>query len=178
MVLQPLGGKYDDLVNLQTYYLQEGFPLSIETEDLGNIGSLYPEITPDNYGLINFLGMNGFNDFAVIGNQFEVPKRKLVKEKGAGYDWNECVNPQNFSIKLNRATGITTGGFSIWTEDETSKRQKEIRVKHQGVLVHYPYDSEYCDFRTRGFFTIPMKIKNGKKTRTWNASFPIGVGVK
>ena len=100
-------------------------------------------------------------------------------------DWETSINPANLSISFKRATGLFSGGFSIWADNqkqfdngEVNKlQQKEIaKVKHQGVLV-LSADVPDADhfWKAAGFFTLPVKIQDGKKSRKWNASYPFEI---
>lgn len=173
----PAGGWYDTVINLQSYYLNRAFETST-----AEIFEFPEEAVAAGFQIVTDVEPN-MSKVDLVGDQFSVPKKSLVKN-GKIYDLAGSVNPCNIQIKLARATGIVTGSFSIWSEDETGAKQKEITgFKHNGVLIlsadeMSPLDPETV---TAGFCTKSFKVtdenpQTGKKSsRSWNFSAPFNI---
>ena len=164
--LQPVGGWYNKLYNLQSYYL--GYEFAIQTGDY----TQYEEPLSANYWYSTAVA-DGLA-VSLSGNSFSVAKRSLVKDTDNKklYDLAASVNPANVTFKFTRATGLVSGTFSAWTE--TTGAQKEIKsLKHYGVMTLARAEDSPLDDSvvTAGFFLMPMKI--GK--RSWNASLPFNL---
>ncbi len=126
--LAPVGGWYDKIVNLQTHYLSRDFSVETATEELPAAAFA------SGYVASNEVSPNG-TVVDLVGNAFSTAKKALVKS-GKLTDLSASVNPCNVQVKFTRATGIVTGSFSVWSENEDGTAQKEVTsFKHNGVLL-------------------------------------------
>lgn len=164
--LQPVGGWYNKLYNLQAYYL--GFEFALQAGDY----TLYEEPKASGYSYVG----SAFDRLSVSlsGNAFSVPKQVLVKDPANKklIDLAASVNPDNVVFKFTRATGIVSGSFSIWTESDSG--QKEIKkILHYGVMPLSRPEGSFLDDTvvTAGFYLLPMKIGS----RKWSASLPFNL---
>ena len=96
----------------------------------------------------------------------------------------DSTNPANVQVKIARATGLVTGGFSVWARGEDAKGktvEKEISgFKHFGVLLlarnGAPAGSNLDEQTlTAGFFTQNVTVPNGTSTRKWLYSAPFSI---
>jgi hypothetical protein len=130
IVVQPVGGWYDTVLNLQRYYLE--YALSVETEPLT---SLPQDMLPAGYA---FTPSTLPSDVAVdvLGNNLSVQAAKTVKEAGndARYDLAASVNPWATTVNFVRATGVVSGKFKIWGDDGTAQKKSGYYM-HYGVLL-------------------------------------------
>lgn len=177
--LEPIGGWYDKIVNLQNYYRDYAYEVGTAA-----ISEFPKELLPSGYSYVTAVEMDGL-DVTLSGNSLAAPTRKLVK-KGKIYDFADdaTVNPQNVKVKIARATGLVSGDFSLWTATANGAKQKELKgFKHYGVLTFgrmngNAIDDLYADAEvlTTGFLLKPVKIPVTKKTtRTWNFSKPFDI---
>jgi hypothetical protein len=169
--LTPVGGMYNTIVNLQSYYLSRTFELSV-SEDLPE------ELLSEGYSFAADFSPAGL-PVDVVGDAVSVAKKQIAKESGSNLaDLENSVNPWDVKVSFKRATGIVSGTFNIWTEGFNTKGdivQKEIKgLKHEGVLL-LSRDSAAPladDVWTSGYYLAPVNLPSGKKTRKWNCSLP------
>ena len=177
LLVDPVGGWYDTVINLQAYYLNYLF--QVGTADISEFPT---EVVASGYQVVTDVEPNG-TPAELSGAVFSTAKKSLVKS-GKLYDLVNSVNPCNVQVKLARATGIVSGTFSIWSEKEDGSAQKEISgIKHFGVLVltrdaAAPLDDEIL---SAGFCTKAVKVtdeneETGKtSTRNWTFSLPFNL---
>ena len=108
--LEPVGGYFNTLVNIQAHYLTCAF--SVATAD---VSELPVEALTSGYSYSTDAQPNE-TDVIVKGNAFSTSKRKLAKS-GRTNDLAASVNPCNVQVKLARATGLVSGSMSVWTEN-------------------------------------------------------------
>lgn len=172
MEIEPVGGWYNTVFNLQGYYNSYDFLVGAGESD-----ELPEEFVPAGYSLVADCWPTDYTlDCAV--NAVVAAKRTLVSKEGqkAFYDFAASINPCNVTITYKRATGLINGQFSIWGENE--KGDKEIaKVKHAGMMILSRSASTMLsdDVITGGYYLVPVKLPNGKSTRTWNCSLPFNV---
>jgi hypothetical protein len=173
----PAGGWYDTIINLQSYYLNRAFETST-----AEIYEFPEESLAAGFQIVTDVEPN-MNKVDLVGDQFSVPKKSLVKN-GKIYDLAGSVNPCNIQIKLARATGIVTGSFSIWSENEAGTTQKEITgFKHNGVLIlsademsPLAPETVTAGFCTKNFKMTDENPDTGRKTtRSWDFSAPFNI---
>ena len=171
LYLQPVGGWYDTVLNLQRAYLESDLFV-----DLPDGEEALEEI-------MNALALGG--DYAFVaqpsgqavdlaGNTLSVEKQVLVKNASTKLnDWGASVNASNVKLAFKRATGIVSGTFDLWYEGTNAKgaiEQKSISgLKHEGVLLLSRGDDGYLedDVLSSGFFLAPQTL--GK--RKWTGSY-------
>ena len=175
--LDPVGGWYDTVFNLQAYYLNYLF--EVGTADISEFPA---EMVGAGYSVVTDVQPNG-SGVDLAANAFTTAKQALVKN-GALYDLAASVNPCNVQLKFARATGLVSGTFSIWSETEDGSAQKEIKgIKHNGVLIlardaSSPFSD---DMVSAGFCTQSVKLTDvdeasGKtSTRNWTLSLPFNL---
>lgn len=167
--VEPVGGYFNALVNLQAYYKTCAF--GILTADI----SEFPvESLAAGY---SYVAEAQPNEMAVDvnGNAISTPRKNMVKA-GKYNDLVASVNPCNVQVRLTRATGLVSGTFSVWTENGVA--QKELTgLKHQGILLLSRDESASIDPFTMsaGFFTLKTALKSGAKTRSWTMSLPFNL---
>ena len=180
LTLQPVGGWYDTVSNLQRSYLEsdlfvdlpEGNAALDEILDALALGGDYA-----------FVAQPSGQAVDLVGNTLSVEKQALVKDASKKLnDWDASANAANVKLTFKRATGIVSGTFDLWYEGTNAKGVKEQKsitgLKHEGVLVPMRGDDGVLDAEvlSSGFFVAPQKIKyydaKGKQqTRTWNGSY-------
>ena len=177
LFLDPVGGWYDTVVNLQAYYLN--YLLEVGTTDIWEFPA---ETVESGYRIVTDVQPAG-TPVGVDGNVLSTEKKSLVKN-GDLYDLMGSANPCNVQVKLARATGLVTGSFSLWSETEDGTKQKEISgIKHNGVLLlsrdgFSPIDDNVL---SAGFFSKSVKVtdvdeETGKtSTRNWTFSLPFNL---
>lgn len=175
--LTPVGGWYDQVVNLQAYYLKHA--LEVETADLTEFPT---EGIASGFEISTEADPNGLA-VTVLGDVFSTAKKTALKN-GKLTDLAASTNICNVQVKLARATGLVTGSFSVWSETPDGAQQKEVAgLKHNGVLLlsrdaHAPMSDEIL---SAGFFTQAVTVVDedpdtGKKTnRKWNFSAPFNI---
>ena len=176
--LEPVGGWYDKIVNLQSYY--RDYAYQVKTMD--EISEFPKEVLPSGYDFVA-VGPDGVG-VELSGNGLDAAARKLTKT-GKTYMWAEAVNPCNVKVKLARATGIVSGTLSLWSEKPGTKPvAKELTgFKHYGILTmdcaaENALESLYpgCEVFTAGFLLKDVKIPvTTKKSRTWKFSTPFDI---
>ena len=173
ITLDPVGGWYDTLVNLQTYYLTYAF--SVGTSDVSEFPA---ELLTAGFDVVTDVQPNE-TPVALAGNAFSTAKRVLVKN-GRTVDLAASVNPCNVQVKLARPTGLVSGSFTIWSVNGDGTAQKEITgLKHNGVLLlsrdaASPIPAETV---TAGFCTVPVNVtdENTGRRRKWTFSAPFNL---
>ncbi len=173
---EPVGGWYDKVVNLQTYYLTAA--LSVETADISEFPA---EFVSAGYEIVTDVQPNG-TSVDVAGNAFATDKKTMVRS-GSLYDFFASSNPGNVQVKVARATGLVTGSFSLWSLKEDGKSQKEITgFKHNGVLLLSRDAAATADeaVASFGFCSKSLSLKTvndaGKTvTHSWMFSAPFNV---
>ena len=180
IVLNGVGGWYDKIVNLQSYYRDYAYRVGT-----AEITEFPKEALPSGYtNLVVVLGPDR-EGVELSGNGMATKSRKLVKN-GKTYKFNDSatVNPYNVQVKLARATGIVSGSLSIWGENDAHTKAKEVTgFKHYGVLTmdrKEGNDLEMlyldCEVFTAGFLLKDVKIPvTTKKSRTWKFSTPFDI---
>lgn len=169
--LQPVGGYYDTIVCLQTYYLTRAF-------EIGTIGtSAYPvEAVALGYSFVPGVEPDGLPvDLSV--DVFSASKQVLAKS-GKLVDFSSSVNPCNVQLKAARATGLVNGSFALWTVSDDATVQKQITgIKHFGVLI-LNRESGIMDDSvvSAGFFTQALTVVDEpRKSRKWTFSAPFNL---
>ena len=187
--LEPVGGWYNTVYNLQRHYLDYAFKVSMpQAEEL----PLDDKLVDAGYAYVPAIGPDGM-PLTVAGNAFSTEKQKLVKaiDPATGraatyYDWAASVNPQNVQIKYARATGLIKGSsFVLWYERDKTQGQKQVReqksiaAKPEGVMVlsRAAGGALDDDVIIGGYFTFDVNkaIEGKTTTRKWKASFPFDV---
>ena len=185
--LSPVGGYYDTVINLQSYYINS--ELKVDTTGVESFPAEMFTYTP-----VSTQEANGF-PVDVNLNAFALAKKSLVKDKETKlYDFEESSNPANVQIKLARATGLISGSFSIWTEGykgETFTQKNVTGPKHYGVMLLSRDNRSYGDDTSEpalepvfpaenisaGFFNTKVKVvdPNTNKSRNWTFSGPFNL---
>ncbi len=177
ILLDPVGGWYDKVVNLQAYY--QNYAFEVSTAEITEFPS---EALTAGYRFVTDVEPNG-TAVDLAGDAFSVVKKSLVKN-GSLYDLVGSVNPCNVRVKLARATGLVSGSFSLWSETEDGAKQKEVAgPKHFGVLVlaRDAFSPLAEDVISAGFFTRSVKVSDYNEatkkttTRSWTASLPFNL---
>ena len=178
--LQPVGGWYDTVSNLQRFYLESD--LSVDIPDRENALEDIMEAL-DLGGDYLFVAQPSGQAVDLVGNTLSVVKQTLAKDASKKLtDWDASVNASNVKLTFKRATGIVSGTFDLWYEGTNAKgavEQKSIKgLKHEGVVTLLRGDDGVLepDVLSAGFFVAPQKIKyidarGATKTRTWNGSY-------
>lgn len=179
MSFNAVGGWYDKVFNLQTYYNDYAAAQKFDIEAIKTTG--FPkELLSGGYSYVSL--DNAQIDGApvdVAGNTTATKKKALVKS-AANRKLNDLglsTNPCNIQVKLARATGIVTGGFSLWSQSASA--QKEITgFKHYGVITLDRDDGAVAvmddDLISSGFLHKVIKI--GK--RNWAFSMPFNISAE
>ena len=159
--LRPCGGWYDKLVNLQGYY--NGLAQRFWAESSGEFPA---ELLSDGYVVVDtpFAGVD------LAGDAFSAEKLKLVRNAEGAINFEDSVNPCNVTVKINRATGVTTGTGSVWTSN--GELQNEVTgFSHFGVLTIDRDDA--CglgaDTLVYGALVKPVILEDGA---SWMFSIP------
>ena len=180
--LDPAGGWYDKVVNLQAYYLTRAFEVSAPDASEFFTEALTANSATKDYHFVDAVQPNG-SAVDLAGDAFATAKKTLVRS-GTLYDLAASANPCNVQVKLARATGLVTGTFSLWSENDDGSKQKEISgFKHFGVLVINrdtvaPLDDEIV---CAGFCTQAVKVGDYNETtkrtttRSITASLPFNL---
>ena len=174
--LTPCGGWYDKVVNLQRYYL--GHALAV---DMADVTAFPADELPDGYRFVEGVSPDGFV-LALENDKIVYDKKKIVKTNRLT-DFALSTNVCNVSVKLARATGLVTGGFSLWGTSADGAKQKELTgFKAYGVLLlardpAAPLDEDVIapGFATKKVKTTYLDEKGKKKTLTWSFSAPFNI---
>lgn len=178
ILCDPVGGWYDTVMNLQAYYLNYAFEVGG-----ADITEFPTELVANGYRIVTDVQPNG-ESVGLVNDAFSTAKKSLIKD-GSLYDLVNSVNPCNVQVKLARATGIVTGSFSIWSEDEDGLKQKEITgFNHNGVLL---LSRDELSSISEDVISVGFSLKTGVKltdenpdtggttTRSWNLSLPFNL---
>lgn len=177
LLLDPVGGWYDKVVNLQAYYLTRAF--EVETAQTAELPS---EMFAVGYAASTAAEPNG-TGVEVAGDAFATAKKALVRS-GTLNDLAASVNPCNVQVKLTRATGLVTGTFSVWSESEDGTKQKEVTgFKHAGVLLlardafaPIPEEVAVAGAATKALSWSEKNPETGRTvSRKWTWSVPFNV---
>lgn len=169
--LQPVGGFYDKLFNLQAYYLNTAVSLGFEN----GVFEGYDEMIPSGAEtLLLYPGIDEPLAVTLSGNNMSVSKQVLAKNAETKLnDFENSVNPCNAAIKFARATGIFTGTFSLWyadnawVGDETVQKQLS-GIKYEGVLTPAKAaGSMFGDAPGLGFANYTMTVGKRKFAASW-----------
>jgi hypothetical protein len=163
LALVPVGGYYDTIFSLQTYYLDAVLTVGAMQAPAAFDATTYTVLlcTPDTYGNV---AVN------VVGDTLSTDARALAKDATNTklYDFENSTNPGNLALKFTRATGLFSGTFGLWYGNALGTLQKEqVGLKFQGVLTPCKASgSGYEETPGLGFYQIPEKVG----TRTWLGS--------
>lgn len=170
--LEPTGGYYDTVMNLQTYYLDYVFKVA----EL-DMWSLPEELLGSNESYVAYPGMSG-EILSILGNNITADKqvKAMRTDDKKLIDWANTVNPANIALKFTRSTGLYSGSFDLYAGNadpgEETKQVKLGTMKTQGVLLlsRDPAAATMSleDGVMPGFYVAPVKVEK----RTWNASLP------
>lgn len=182
--LQPCGGFYNTVYNLQAYYLSKDFAV-----DAGSWTDLPEELLTGAYAGFKYVAEVYPQTYPtgqkidIVGDALSAEKRVLVKrtDNKTLNDWEKSVNPANVTYKFTRATGLVSGTFGIWmTKDEMKSgvvktTEKELtNIKHYGVMMlsRDPFALFGEDTLTAGYFLVPTTLADKRK---YTASLPFNV---
>ena len=174
MELEPVGGYFNTVDNLQAHYLTHAVSVSAAVEDIPG------EALASGYSFVAGVTPDG-KDVSLQGNTLSTERKALVRD-GRAYDLEKSVNPCNVQVRLARATGLVTGSFSLWTANEEGVQKEISNIKHTGVLLltRDDYASLDAEVLSAGFFTQKMSLSetdaNGRaKRRNYTASLPFNI---
>ena len=172
----PVGGWYDTVLNLQSYYRSYAF-------EVGTAGieefPKEPLAAGYSYAAVQPLG----TEVDLSGDVFSAAKQVLVKN-GRLNDLEASVNPCKVQVKLARATGIVTGTFALWSETADGSAQKQVTgLKHNGVLLLSREAGSRLadDVFSAGFFTQAVNLTEYNEAtgrtsmRKWTFSAPFNL---
>jgi len=164
--LNPTGGFYDELVNLQTYYLD--YDLALYGFDN------FPLVLDDEFTELAFSPVNGEIAVQIVDDELVIPDQDLVKrEKNSRlYDLDQSINPCEMELKWKQATGIYNGSFSLWYENADGSDQEEVSgIDCYGVLVPQKAGSStYLSSPGLGFYLMDEQ-PDPEDRRTWTGSY-------
>ena len=177
--LDPVGGWYDTVSNLQRSYLESDLSVNLPEGDEALEDIMDALELGGDYA---FVAQPSGQAVDLVGNTLSVVKQTLVKDASKKLnDWDASVNASNVKVTFKRATGVVNGTFDLWYEGTNAKGAREQKsitgLKHEGVLILSRGDDLVLDNEvlSSGFFLAPQKIKydvNGRtQTRTWNGSY-------
>ena len=178
LALQPVGGWYDTVFNLQNHY--RDCALAVDTAEISEFPT---EALADGYAYVTGEEAGLQPDGMAVdlqGNTLATDKKVTVKS-GFLIDLVGSTNPYNVQLKLARATGIVTGRFSLWSYNAAQNKQKEISgIKHYGIVLLQRDESGILgdDNLSAGFCNQAVKVPNGTKTRNWTVSMPFNVRLR
>jgi len=176
LTLDPVGGWFDKIVCLQTYYL--GYALEVGTVAPGE----FPKETLASGFAFSTAAEPDGTPVAVNLDAFATDKKVAVKS-GMIVDLAKSTNICNVQPKLARATGLVTGTYSLWSETADGLKQKEITGnKIFGVLV-LSRDAAAGDDSTAafGFTARAVRLSSYNEatkrttTRNWTFSAPFDI---
>ena len=186
MGIEPVGGWYSTVYNLQAYYLNYDFVVKAVDPEM----DLPEELLGSHEAYVCWPGM--FSEYlSVVGNSITAPKQALAYretlvngKKTKLVDWEGSVNPANVTFSFKQATGIYSGKFDLYAGDSfdddglETKQTKLGSFSHQGILV-MNRDREsgalaFDDAVMPGFYLVPVKVpvEGSSKTRSFTASLP------
>ena len=174
MEIEPVGGYFNTVDNLQAHYLTHAVSVSAAVEDIPG------EALASGYSFVAGVTPDG-KDVSLLGNALSTERKALVRD-GRAYDLEKSVNPCNVQVRLARATGLVTGSFSLWTANEEGVQKEISNIKHTGVLIltRDDYASLDAEVLSAGFFTQRVSLSetdaNGRaKKRNYTASLPFNI---
>lgn len=157
------GGWYDKLVNLQGYYNELAQRFWAESS-----GEFPAELLLEGYEVVATPSAT----VNLAGNAFSAETRKLVTGESGAVDLEESVNPCNLTVKINRATGVTSGTASVWVSN--GELQSEVTgFSHFGALTFERDDDSALDPDTliHGSLVKPVDVEGG----VWMFSIPFEI---
>lgn len=162
LCLQPVGGWYDKVSNLQRSYLESDLSVDLP-EGVEALDEIMEALAlGDDYA---FVAQPSGQAVELLGDTFSVEKQKLVKDSSKKLnDWSSSVNATGLKITFKKATGIVNGTFDLWYEGTNAKgatEQKSVKgLKHYGILLTSRGDDGYLedDVLTSGFFLAPQTL--------------------
>lgn len=172
----PVGGWYDTVLNLQSYYRSYAFEVGTAEIDEFPKEALTAGYS---YAAVQPLG----TEVDLSGDVFSAAKQVLVKN-GRLNDLEASVNPCKVQVKLARATGIVTGTFALWSETADGSAQKQVTgLKHNGVLLLSREAGSPLadDVFSAGFFTQAVNLTEYNEAtgrtsmRKWTFSAPFNL---
>ena len=189
MEIEPVGGFYNTLYNLQAYYL--GYDFQVKQIDVD--ADIPEELLGTNEGYVCYPGM--FSEcLSLAGNVISADKQVLayretvVKGKKTKLvDWENSVNPANLTFSFKQATGIYSGKFDLYAGndfDDDWLETKQVKLgsfSHQGVLVMNRDENSgilpFEDAVMPGFYLVPVKVavEGSARTRSFTASLPFAI---
>ena len=189
MAIEPVGGFYNTLYNLQAYYL--GYNLLVKEVDVD--ADIPEELLGANEEYVCYPGM--FSEYLTMaGNAITAPKQALAyRETMVGgkktklIDWENSVNPANLTFSFKQATGIYSGKFDLYAGnafDDDWLETKQVKLgsfSHQGVLVMNRDENNGIlsseDAVMPGFYLVPVKVavEGSARTRSFTASMPFAI---
>ena len=200
-LLQPVGGYYSKVANLQAYY--NGFRLYLkDLEDNDQLPVALADQLGGDYEITAYAGKR-FNaqSEAAEGlylttqvNAITAEKTTLINrvdakgKKTSLIDWEASVNPCKFTFKFAQATGIFSGTLDVYAgiygEDGVDVLQKKLGTfKHQGILLMTREVGAQIDDHEgvmTGFYQVPASFTDtdsGKKS-TINLSYGLTIGAE
>lgn len=190
LLLQPAGGWYDTVSNLQRAYLESDLSVDLPQGEDALEAIADALALGDAYGDLAFVAQPSGQAVALAGDAMSVSKQTLAKDAATKLvSFSDSANASNVKIAFNRKTGIVAGSFDLWYEGVNAKgavEQKSIAgLKHAGVLVWTRGDDGYLedDVVTSGYFLAPVTLKETVETtvgtrttvktvtRKWNGSW-------
>lgn len=166
----PCGGWYDQIFNLQTYYLNSA--CAVGTADFTEFPK---EMLGAGYDFVTEVSPNGFA-LDLEGDKIAYAKKVLVKD-GRLVDFAQSANVCNVVVKFARATGVYSGSCSLWSADAAGAQKELTGLKHAGVVVLSRTAESPLGAEILGAGTVTSKVKlvEGGKTRTWSYSLPFNI---
>lgn len=172
--IEPTGGYYNKLYNLQAYYY--GW-------DLGSGSVEFDGLESAIFGSKTVLCYPGLYDdyLTLAGNTIKANKQTKAyrADNKKMLDWEKTVNPANVSFTFKQATGLYSGAFEMYGGNaEAGKETSQTKIgsfKHQGVLVmnrDAAASLTFEDAAMPGFWLAPIKISS---KRTWTATLPFAI---
>ena len=178
--IEPVGGYYNTILNLQTYYLDYAFNVVMEGYDFPD------ELLGSNEEYVCYPGLFG-DTLNLLGQSITMDKtvKSMRPDNKRLIDWNASVNPSGLTMMFKRATGLYSGQFDIYAGDasagEETKQTKLGTYKHQGVLLLSRDETSgalaFDDGVMPGFWTMAVTIKDEEtnRSRKFTASLPFKV---
>lgn len=176
LYLYPVGGWYDTVKNLQTWFLENSFSIDLPTFEDDLDGFSETGVLPAGY---EFKATPQGTSVDVIGDNVTVAKQSLVKDASKLIDYGASVNAANVKLAFKRATGILSGTFDLCYQGYNSRgalEQKSVSgLKYNSILLLSHGDEGYIDddVWATGFYQVPKQTvydPNGAK-RDWTGSY-------
>lgn len=165
MALNPAGGYYDTIVNLERYYLDRAF-----VAEADSLSGLPTNLLPSGYTYMAETTPHDVN-VNVWGNTVAPEKGVWVKDDAnpSRYDLAKCVNLWNVTASFARGSGLVSGSFNAVSDNGTTQAYVGV-CTHTGVLLmnrdaSAPLDE---DVWTAGHYLLPTKTK-------WQISMPFNI---